>query len=87
MAEIIDPVHDEYILEIPEQKTLDVSPKRQPQRAGGPWPAGTRIVSADTHIIEHDNWIDRFPGAQEGPGAAHGLQGRRLAIWTTDDKQ
>ena len=48
MAEIIDPVHDEYILEIPEQKTLEVSTRRKPQRQGGPWPAGTRIVSADS---------------------------------------
>ena len=46
MAEIIDPVHDEYILEIPEQKTLDLPTRREPQRARGPWPAGTRL--ADT---------------------------------------
>lgn len=61
MAEITDPVHDEYILEIPEQKTLEVSPKRRPQQEGGPWPAGTRIVSADSHLIEQDYWYEGFP--------------------------
>lgn len=61
MAAIIDAVHDEYVLEIAEQKTIDVSPKREPQRETKPWPTGTRIISADSHLIERDYWYDGFP--------------------------
>lgn len=50
----------EYVLEIPEQVDIEVSPERTPQR-GEPWPAGTVIVSADSHLIEGDYWVDRFP--------------------------
>lgn len=52
---------DEYVLEIPEQIDIEVSPKRTPQAARGPWPPGTVIVSADSHLIEQDYWIDGFP--------------------------
>jgi predicted TIM-barrel fold metal-dependent hydrolase len=35
---------------------------RTPEAANGrTWPAGTRIVSADSHWLEGDIWIDRFP--------------------------
>jgi predicted TIM-barrel fold metal-dependent hydrolase len=61
MAEIVDPVHEEYILEIPGQKTIDVSPRRQPELEERSWPAGTRIVSADSHLIEQDYWYEGFP--------------------------
>ncbi|HSG91424.1 MAG TPA: amidohydrolase family protein [Pseudomonadales bacterium] len=54
---------DTWALEIPEQVTIDVSPKRRPQAATGAWPAGTRIVSADSHLIERDYWIEGFPEA------------------------
>jgi len=54
-------VSDEYVLEIPEQVTIEVSPKRIPQAATRPWPAGTRIVSADSHLIEGDYWYEGFP--------------------------
>ena len=54
----------EYRLDIPEQIDIAVSPQRKPQAdnpGGRPWPAGTRIVSADSHLIEQDYWIDGFP--------------------------
>jgi len=52
---------DSYRLEIPEQITIDVSPNRVPQAATRAWPAGTRIVSADSHLIEQDYWFAGFP--------------------------
>lgn len=52
---------DEYVLEIPEQIDIPVSPKRVPQAESHPWPAGTRIVSADSHLIEGDYWYEGFP--------------------------
>ena len=61
MPPVTDAVHDEYILEIPEQKTIDLSPERQAQGEQRPWPSGTRIVSADSHMIERDYWYDGFP--------------------------
>jgi len=51
----------EYVLEIPEQIDIAVSPKRTPQGASDPWPAGTRIISADSHLIEQDYWLEGFP--------------------------
>ncbi|BCW88539.1 hypothetical protein sos41_16800 [Alphaproteobacteria bacterium SO-S41] len=51
-----------FVLELPEQVGLPLAAKRKAQT--GPenaWPAGTRIVSADSHMLEHDLWIDRFP--------------------------
>ncbi len=53
--------NQEYVLEIPEQIDIEVSPQRTPQAETKPWPAGTRIVSADSHLIEGDYWVDGFP--------------------------
>lgn len=61
MAPVKDPVEDEYVLEIPEQKTIPVSPQRTPQTEQAPWPPGTRIISADSHLIEQDYWYEGFP--------------------------
>ncbi len=52
---------DGFVLEIPEQVGLAVATARKPQASRGDWPAGTRIVSADSHMLESDLWIDRFP--------------------------
>jgi predicted TIM-barrel fold metal-dependent hydrolase len=52
---------DGFILEIPEMVGIPTSTRRKPQAAKGPWPAGTRIISADSHMLETDLWIDRFP--------------------------
>jgi predicted TIM-barrel fold metal-dependent hydrolase len=50
-----------FILEIPEQVGLATSTRRKPQPQTRPWPDGTVIVSADSHMLESDLWVDRFP--------------------------
>ena len=52
---------DGFVLEIPEMVGIPLSPQRTAQRATGDWPAGTRIISADSHMLETDCWVDRFP--------------------------
>ncbi len=52
---------DGFVLEIPEQVGIPVSTKRTAQAATQVWPAGTRIISADSHMLETDLWVDRFP--------------------------
>jgi hypothetical protein len=52
---------DGFVLEIPEMVGIALSPERAPQGATRPWPRGTRIVSADSHMLETDLWVDRFP--------------------------
>ena len=52
---------DGFVLEIPEMVGIPLSPQRTPQAATKPWPAGTVIVSADSHMIERDCWFDKFP--------------------------
>ena len=54
---------DSFVLEIPEQVDLPVAAKRtaQTSSAAAAWPTGTRIVSADSHMLEHDIWIEKFP--------------------------
>jgi|GEM_PF-3225706 len=54
-------VEQEYILETPEPKTIPLPPQRVPQAQTRPWPAGTSIVSTDSHLIEQENWFDSFP--------------------------
>ncbi len=51
----------EFVLEIPEMVGIPLSPSRKAQTATRAWPKGTRIVSADSHMLEADLWIDRFP--------------------------
>jgi len=50
-----------FILEIPEQIGQPVAARRTPQAQTRQWPEGTVIVSADSHMLESDLWIDRFP--------------------------
>jgi hypothetical protein len=52
---------DGFVLEIPEMVGLPLSPSRTAQAATHPWPDGTIIVSADSHMLETDCWVDRFP--------------------------
>ena len=52
---------DGFILEIPEQVGLPNPTRRRPQAKVRDWPPGTRIISADSHMLETDCWIDRFP--------------------------
>jgi predicted TIM-barrel fold metal-dependent hydrolase len=52
---------DAFVLEIPEMVGIPLSPDRQPQAATKAWPEGTVIISADSHMLEPDLWVDRFP--------------------------
>lgn len=52
---------DGTVLEIPEMVGIPLSPQRKPQAATHAWAAGTRIISADSHMLEPDCWVDRFP--------------------------
>jgi predicted TIM-barrel fold metal-dependent hydrolase len=54
---------DAFVLEIPEMVGIPLSPQRVPQAATKPWPEGTVIISADSHMLEPDCWVDRFPEA------------------------
>jgi predicted TIM-barrel fold metal-dependent hydrolase len=54
-------VAEGFILEIPEQVGQPVAAERTPQAKTRDWPEGTVIVSADSHMLETDLWIDRFP--------------------------
>jgi predicted TIM-barrel fold metal-dependent hydrolase len=54
---------DAFVLEIPEMVGIPLSPQRKPQAATKPWPKGTVIISADSHMLEPDLWVDRFPEA------------------------
>lgn len=48
------------VLDIPEMATIGDATTRTPQ-AAPQWPAGTRIISADSHWLEGDIWIESFP--------------------------
>lgn len=52
---------DGFVLEIPEMVDIPLSPRRKAQAKVRDWPAGTIIVSADSHMLETDCWVDRFP--------------------------
>ena len=54
---------DGFVLEIPEMVGIPVAAKRKAQAKTHEWPAGTVIVSADSHMIERDCWYGRFPEA------------------------
>ena len=53
----------EFVLEIPEMVNIPPAAKRKAQKKTHEWPAGTIIVSADSHMLERDCWYDRFPEA------------------------
>lgn len=50
-----------FVLEVPGQAHQPVSPQRTASAKTRDWPAGTTIISADSHMLETDCWIDRFP--------------------------
>ena len=52
---------DAFVMEIPEMVGIALSPQRKPQAATKPWPEGTVIISADSHMLETDCWVGRFP--------------------------
>lgn len=53
----------EFVLEIPEMVGMPVAAKRKAQTATKPWPNGTVIISADSHMLERDCWFGKFPEA------------------------
>jgi predicted TIM-barrel fold metal-dependent hydrolase len=52
-----------FVLEIPEMVGIPLAAKRTAQAKRNKWPKGTFIVSADSHMIERDCWVDRFPAS------------------------
>ena len=56
-----DANHDAFVLEIPEMVWIALSPQRAPQAGTRPWPEGTVIVSADSHMLEGDYWSTASP--------------------------
>lgn len=52
---------DGSVLEIPEQVGLAPPTARRAQAETQAWPEGTILVSADSHMLETDCWIDSFP--------------------------
>jgi predicted TIM-barrel fold metal-dependent hydrolase len=54
---------DGYVLGIPEMVGIPLSPARKAQAATRAWPERTVIISADSHMLETDCWVDRFPEA------------------------
>ncbi|HEY4943897.1 MAG TPA: amidohydrolase family protein [Rhizomicrobium sp.] len=57
---------DDFVLEIPQMIGMPVAAKRKAQGKTGDWPAGTRIVSADSHMFERDCWHGKFPAELAG---------------------
>jgi predicted TIM-barrel fold metal-dependent hydrolase len=53
----------DFVLEIPKMVDIPLAAKRTAEAKTHDWPAGTRIVSADSHMLERDCWFDRFPDA------------------------
>ena len=53
----------DFVLEIPEMVNIPPAAKRKAQSKTHEWPAGTVIVSADSHMLERDCWYERFPEA------------------------
>jgi hypothetical protein len=54
-------VSDSFVLEIPEMIGIPPAAKRKAQAKTNDWPAGTVIVSADSHMLERDCWHGKFP--------------------------
>lgn len=49
------------VLEIPKIQGIGDARYRVPEAEGRQLPAGTVVVSADSHWLEGDIWVDRFP--------------------------
>jgi predicted TIM-barrel fold metal-dependent hydrolase len=50
------------VLEIEKMRGIGDARDRVAESEGKPLPAGTTVVSADSHWLEGDIWVDRFPG-------------------------
>jgi predicted TIM-barrel fold metal-dependent hydrolase len=53
----------DFVLEIPKMVDIPLAAKRTAEAKTHDWPASTRIVSADSHMLERDCWFERFPEA------------------------
>ena len=49
------------VLKIPKMNGIGDARERIAEAEGRPLPAGTVVVSADSHWLEGDIWVDRFP--------------------------
>jgi predicted TIM-barrel fold metal-dependent hydrolase len=50
------------VLEIPEMIDIPAATARTPQKAGS-LPPGVRVISADSHWLEGDIWVDHYPAS------------------------
>ena len=53
--------YDETVLEYAKIQGIGPATARRPQPKTKNWPAGTVIVSADSHFLEGDVWLNKFP--------------------------
>ena len=49
------------VLEIPKMRGIGDARERTVEAEGHPLPAGTVVISADSHWLEGDIWVERFP--------------------------
>lgn len=49
------------VLEIPKMQGIGDARYRVAESEGKQLPAGTVVISADSHWLEGDIWVDRFP--------------------------
>lgn len=49
------------VLEIPKMRGIGDARERTAEAEGEPLPAGTVVISADSHWLEGDIWVERFP--------------------------
>jgi predicted TIM-barrel fold metal-dependent hydrolase len=73
---------DGFVLEIPEMVGIPLAAQRTAQKETRAWPKGTIIVSADSHMLETDCWVDRFPDhlKAEAPRMAFRDGGYHLSV-------
>ena len=73
---------DGFVLEIPEMVGIALAAKRSAQAATNAWPQSTLIISADSHMLESDCWVDRFPEhlKDQAPRMAFVDGGWRLSV-------
>ncbi len=49
------------VLEIPKMRGIGDARERSAEAEGAPLPKGTVVISADSHWLEGDIWVERFP--------------------------
>ena len=61
------------VLEIPKMTGIGDARYRAAEADGWRPPVGTRIISADSHWLEGDIWIERFPDTKPPARSAHSM--------------